>query len=184
MALHTLDGEFAAQGAATTIFHHVADGVHGSRFTHDTPIEFFAARLEQLKHFGGAINRGAFFIAGEQKRNREMWIFFMAQKFFCGHQHGCQRSFHVTGTASKQFSVAVARRKGWGGPLIKRTGRNHIGVACKHQGRRVERATALDRPHIAHKKVGGSKIQMLGFKLECFESIAQNAQATCVIGGD
>ena len=62
MALLAFDGQIARQRAASAVFQHIAQFIHGSRFADDTVINQFATRFQYIDNFGCAIQRIALFV--------------------------------------------------------------------------------------------------------------------------
>ena len=147
MALHAVDGELAAHGAAAAVFDHVACAFDGGGLAHNAPVQALAALFEGFDDDLGAINRRAFFIAGQQKGDVESGFGRDLQKLFDSHDKGGDRGFHITGAAPVEFAVAVRGHKRRAGPFLERAGRHHIGVTCKNQYRltRFDSASCLCR---------------------------------------
>ena len=69
MTLHALHGQPAAERTAPSDLDGVADALLAGRLAHDAPVDPLAALPEHLDHALGAIDRGAFLVAGDQERD-------------------------------------------------------------------------------------------------------------------
>lgn len=70
MSLNTLDDEIAGEAAAAAIFDHIAQFEGTGWLTDQGPGDLFIALFQGVYHPGGAVDKGAFFIAGDQKSDR------------------------------------------------------------------------------------------------------------------
>ena len=131
MALRADDTHHTIYRAAPTDFYHIAQHIRIGRFANQTIINNFALRFQPAKHFARAVNAGAFFIAGDEKRNR-------AADFLIGGAisgdsggKGGNRAFHISRAASPKGLFANFTGKRVVLPIIGIADRHDISVTGK-----------------------------------------------------
>ena len=131
VALHAVHGEAARERTAATDLDGVADGLFARGFADDAIVDAFAAGVEGLDDALGAIDRGAFFVAGDQKCDRAAVARMGADEFFGGGDHGRETAFHVGRAASVEHAIADGRHEGVAAPFFEWPGRHDVGMACE-----------------------------------------------------
>ena len=131
MALHAADGEFAAHAATAAVFDHVASTFYRRGFANDAVIHLYTALFEQLANHYRAVDRRAFFVAGEQQGDGQRGVGLASHEFFHCHHKGGNGGFHIARAPAKQTAIAVRRGERVTAPLRQGAGGHHIGVACK-----------------------------------------------------
>ena len=157
MALNTPDFQHGAKGAATAVFDHVAHRVGRRGLADNTPVNFFALRLQPLNHFYSAVFCRALFVAGNQKGNATAVVGVFTHKAFAGSYHSRQAAFHIGGATAAQHTAADLWLKRGRLPVALGAGWHHIGMASKAQQRAL---VAAHRP----KVVNLAKSQRLAMK--------------------
>ena len=99
MALLTVYGECATDGAATTIFNDIANRTRACGSTNQTPVNFFITCFQCFDNPYRAVMRWAFFVAGNQKADGAFEFCARFNNFLAGDHHRCDAAFHV-GTAT------------------------------------------------------------------------------------
>ena len=182
VALHTFDGQLAAHRAAPAVLDHVARALHRGGLADDAPVQAFAPLLKRLADHHGAVYGRPFFVAGEQEGNVDVGLRMGSQKFFAGHHHGRERSFHVGGTPPVELAVAVAGHERIAGPGVKRAGGDHVGVAGKHEGGPLSSAEA--GPQVGNAEVRRATLQRLAGEPQARQPRGDQRLATLVAGSD
>lgn len=161
VTLHTLHRELAAHAATAPVFDHVARALHRGGFAHDAPVQTFTPGFQGLADLDRAVQRRAFFIAGEQEGDVDQRRWLRGHKLFTRHHHGGQRRFHVAAATAIQHAIAVGGGERVVGPLLNWPGGHYIGVTGKHQGFGVRLCAASNRPQVAHPKALGPAVEAL-----------------------
>ncbi len=157
VALNAFHCEFAAHGAAPAIFDHVAGALDRGGLAHDAPVESLVALCDFAANDHGSIGGRPFFVAGDEKRDVDGGLGVGSHKFFAGHDHGRQRSFHVAGATAEQLAIAVAGHEGVAGPGLDGACGHHIGMACEDQRGLFPLTQA--GPEIGHARVSRATFQ-------------------------
>jgi len=182
VTLHALDAQLARERAPATVLDHVAHLFDRGGLAHDAGVQALALLLQPLADLDGAVDGGAFFIAGDEEGDAAGVIRVAAHEGLGGHHHGRQRRLHVGGATAVQQAITVGGHEGRRGPLIERPRGHHVGVACKSQhGRRVV-ATALDGPEVGHRGVGRAKHQGVAFEAQGLQTVHHHLLAARVGG--
>ena len=100
MALYALDDECARKRTAPAVLDRVAELAYGSGLADDAVIEQLAAGLEYFHHPNGAVRGHAFFVRGEQQRDRTLVPRVRRDEFLGGADKGRDRGLHVGGAAA------------------------------------------------------------------------------------
>ena len=129
--LDAAHGEPAAERAAPAVLDHVAGLFDRGGHAHDAVVDPLAPRAQLFDHHLGAIHRRAFFIAGQQERQRDPGLGRGRQEFLDRHDKGRDRGFHVAGAAAVELAILVGGHERIAAPLGHRAGGNHVGMACK-----------------------------------------------------
>ena len=147
VALDAFHFQFRAQRAAAAVLHHVTHCGRAGRLAHDAPGDFLVARFQMLHHFYGAVDGGAFLVAGDQKSDGAAVIRMLCHKAFTRRDHRRQAALHVGGAASAQHAVFDFRFERGVLPALHRSGGYHVGVAGEGQYRA---GVAAPGPEIVH----------------------------------
>ena len=91
----------------------------------------FAALAQRLDHTLGAIDRGAFLIACDQKRDTPAMVRMGTDELFRRGDHGGETTLHIRRTASEQHAVLDHRLERVAPPLLERAGRDDVRVPCE-----------------------------------------------------
>ena len=142
MALNAQDLQIAGDGAATAILDHVAEPLGGGGLSHQAPGDLLLTRLERFDHLGGAIDKGALFIAGDEKGDGALMIRMGGDEALHGDQHGGQGALHVGGAPTVEQTIAHRRLEGRRIPLLEWSGGHHIGVTGKAEQRPLAAAAS------------------------------------------
>ena len=137
VALDAIDVQHAVQRAAAADLDAVAEHFDIAGFAEHAMVEFLAARCRPLQQLDGAVDGDVFLVAGDQERDRPLWLAVMGREIF---QHrgdaAGDAALHVDGAAPVQKAVLdVARERAMGpGALVAR--RHHVGMSGKGDVRR------------------------------------------------
>lgn len=149
VTLNPAHRELGAEGAAAAVFHHVTHQRGARWFTHDAPVQTLFAGGETLNHRFGAVMRRAFFVAGDQKRDRTFVVRVVGDKAFGGHQHRGQAAFHVGSATPAEHAVFVDQRiERVVLPRLYRAGWHHVGMTGEAQHRAV--VFTVGGPEVVH----------------------------------
>jgi len=151
-----------------------------------TAIDALTLLLQPFADLDGAIDRGAFFIAGDQEGDAAAVPRVPGREFFAGHHHGGQRGLHVGGAAAIEEAAAVRGHERRAAPLVERAGGHHVGMPGKDQGRAAGGVAmaALDRPQIGHRGIGRSIGQRGALETDGSEALGHQGLAAAVKRGD
>jgi len=110
MALATADGDPSVERAAPAVLDCVADRINGSRFAQDAMVEHLPFGERPVDKLDRAVDRGAFFIAGDEEadRARERPPGDETQG---GGDGGGDPALHVAGAAAPELAVGDFARK-------------------------------------------------------------------------
>ena len=183
VSLNPFDTQLSAERSTSAVFHHVTKGVNRSGLAHNAPIQRLPARLQGLHDFHRAVHRGAFLVTGQQKSQREVRIGFGLKKRLCGNNHGRKRCLHVTGSAPKQFAIAVGGRERVAEPFAQRPGRDHVGVTGKHHGRCLRCRAGPHSPKVADLGLIRPLVHAFTDKTKCLQALRDQGQTPCVLRG-
>ena len=95
MSLLAFDGQVAGQRAATAVFNHIAQFVHGGRFADDAVVDKLVARFQYIDDFGRTVQRVALFVGSNQKRNAALVVGMFGNEAFAGGNEAGDAGFHV-----------------------------------------------------------------------------------------
>src|SRR5215470_12046680 len=130
MPLFAADNQMAVERAATADLDGVAPRLPIARLAQDAMIEFLAALCGPFQQPGGAIDRDAFFIAGDQKRDRALRLAAIRGKMIeDGRDCAGDAAFHVDGAASVYLAAGNLAGKWRMLPGFLITRRHHVRVA-------------------------------------------------------
>ena len=146
VTLHALDDQLAGKRAAPAVLDRVAELAYRGGLADDAVIEQFAARLELFHHPHRAVHRHAFFVRGEQQRDRALVLRVCGDEFLGRADEGRDGRLHVRSAAAVQPALAHAGGERIGLPLVQRAGGHHVGMSGKTQQRF---GLAAARPQIA-----------------------------------
>src|ERR1700731_4441659 len=177
MPLHAMDGEAAAERAATTHLDGVADRGFARGLTYHAPIEALAPLAQQLRHTARPIDRRALLITRDQKCNRPLVIRMRPDELLGGGDHRRKSALHVGRAAAVQHAVADLRRKRIAVPLLQRTAGHHVGVSGEAEHRSHPAAPG---PEV----LDTAKAQLLDGEAGCREALDHELLAAFVSGGD
>ena len=113
MALLAFDGQIARQRATPSVFQHIAQFIHGSRFADDTVINQFATRFQHIDNFSRAVQRIALFVGSNQKRDAALVIGMFGNEAFAGGNETGNAGFHIRRAATIQTAFTLGRFKRW-----------------------------------------------------------------------
>src|SRR5437899_1937468 len=130
MALHAPDREPAAHAAAPADLDHLPQPLWIGRLADDAGVEFLAAFLEPAQHRLGAVDRGPFLIAGDEKADRAVEpALALCQEARGGSGEGADGPLHVGGPAPDQLAIDDGRVIGIDAPMILVAVGHHVGMA-------------------------------------------------------
>ena len=135
VALYPVYGQVAVQGATAAVLDDVAHLVRTRRLADQAPVHFLVSGFQGFHHLYRAILGRAFFVAGDQQRDRAPVVRVVRHKAFAGGYEGGQAAFHIRSAPAVQVTVFDHRLKWRVGPVLLRASRNHIGMAGKGQHR-------------------------------------------------
>ena len=149
MALLAGDDQMAVERAAPADLDGVAERIHIARFAEDAVVEFFAALGGPLQQLGRAVDRNAFLVAGDQKRDRAFWLAAIGREVI---EHGGERAgdaaLHVHRAAAVKLVAGDLAGKRRMRPGLLVAGRHHVGVAGEHQVRRRRADAGVEIFHV------------------------------------
>ena len=111
VALHAVNDEPAGQRATTPNFNRVAAVLFAGRLTNHTPVDPRAQGQEMLDNAPRAVDRGPFFVARNEKRDRSLVPGVTAHEVFRRSDHRGKPALHVGRTAAEQVTVSLGRRE-------------------------------------------------------------------------
>ncbi len=135
MPLNSVHRETPAQAAAPADFDGVAEGALARRLSDQAPVDGLVALAQRLHHAARAVDRRALLVAGDQECDRAAMRRVPCHEFLAGRQHGREAALHVGSPAPIQEAVLDDRKEGIAPPLVQRTRRHHIGMACEAEYR-------------------------------------------------
>ena len=131
MALRSGNRDHAIDRAAPADFYHIAQRVGIGRFADHAIIDNLALILKPAQHFARAVNARAFFIAGNQQRNRAFWCALRVQMGGNRGDKSGNRALHIGRAAPPKALLANFTGKRVDLPIGFRAHRHHIGVTGK-----------------------------------------------------
>ena len=138
MAGGTVYGQPAIEAATPADLDHIAKGLGIGRLADQTRIKRHALGRNPLQQFLGAVDRRAFLVAGDQKRDRAIeTIALLAQKLPGGGGETGDRGFHVGGAPAIEHAVLDFGAEGIGAPTVRIAHRHRVGMAGKTEMRRA-----------------------------------------------
>ena len=182
VALHALDGELAAHGAASSVFDHVTGLLHRCGFAHDAKLRRITTCLERFAHHHGAVEGWAFFVAGQQKCDAKLRLGAACKKLLHSHHHGRQRCFHVARAAPKQLAVFVGGGERVTVPLRQWPGGHHIGVPGK--GQSLARSACTFGPKVTHAEGVRAGIHEFTDKAQRLQGVGYQFQTAGILWRD
>ena len=166
MALAAVDDERAVERAAPAGLDGIAERFDVARLAEDAVIEGLAALGRPLQQLDRAVNRDAFLVAGDQKRERAVFRLAAvgAEIIESGRDEAGDAALHVDRAAAVNLVVRDLAAKGrmLPGRLVAR--RHDVGMTGEHQiglfaaDARIEvfdrRRAGLGKRHAMHRKAG------------------------------
>src|SRR3954468_6763342 len=136
MALPAVYDQNAGLRAAAADLDAVAHHLLVGRLAEHAVIELFAAVGRPLQQLHGAVDRDVFLIAGDQERDRSLWLAVVAQIIEHGGDAAGDATLHVDGATAIEIAVlhVAGERALAPGGLVTRG--HHVGVAGEHDVRR------------------------------------------------
>ena len=147
VTLHAMHRQAAGQRAAAADLDRVAEFLLARRFADDAPVDLLTALAQRFDHLLGAVDRGAFLVAGDQVGDRALVLRVRLHEVFGGRDHGGERALHVGGAAAKQQAITHCGLERVAFPFFERAGGHHVGVSREAQHRA---ALAARRPEVVH----------------------------------
>ena len=144
MALRAGHRDHPIDRAAATDFYHITQHVGIGRLTDQTIINNFALFLKPAQHFARAVNARAFFIAGDEKRNRAADITLRLLMRRHGGDKSRNRAFHIGRTTSPKGLLTNVTGKRVCLPIICIAHRHDICVTGKTNMRAVTAAPRIE----------------------------------------
>ena len=142
-----------------------------------------AARLQQFDQAHRAVDRRAFFVAGQQEGDGAGMGRMLLHELFDRHHHRGDRGLHVGRAAAVELAVAMRRHEGVAAPALQRPGGHHVGVAGEDQ-RRPGPAAAAQRPQVGDAEVVRPADQRLAGEAGRSQPLAEQRLAAAVLGRD
>ena len=176
VALFAVDGHGGAQRPAPPHPQGVAELFRAGWLSHHAPVDRFVAGAQRVHHAAGAVPRRAFFVAGDEKRQRAAVFGVFAGKVDAGADHGRDAGFHVGGAPALEPAVIEFRLERIVVPVFQRPRGHHVGVAGEAQHRRI---AAVPRPQVGDLAEG----HVLDAEAGLFQHAADQFLATAVRGG-
>ena len=114
----------------------VAERVDIARFAQDAVVESLAARGRPFQQLGAAVDRDAFLVTGDEKRDRTFGFAAVSgQMIERSRDLASDGALHVHGAAAVQHAVSDVGGKRRVRPRFGVAGRHNVGVAGEHQMR-------------------------------------------------
>ena len=175
MTLNAVYRQAAAERAAPADLDRVADRDFARGLAYDAPVNALATLAQQLCDAARAIDRGALFIAGDQKGDRAAVARMRAHELLGRGQHRRKSALHVRSPSSVEHSIADFGHEGIAAPRLQRAGRYDVGVSgeAEHRWR-----TPAARPEILDVSEG----QWLDAEAGGCQALAHQLLATFVGG--
>ena len=130
-----------------------------------------------------AVDRGAFFVAGQQEGDGAGMGRMLLHEFFRRHHHRGDRGLHVRRAAAEQMAVAVGGHEGVAAPMVQRAGGHHVGVASEGQ-RRPGAAAAAHGPQVGDAQVLRPANERLAVEASAFQPLGDHRLAPAVLRRD
>jgi hypothetical protein len=176
MRLDAADGQAARKRSAAAVADRVAERILRRRLADDAIVDSLAARLEPLDDADRAVDRRAFFVRSQQKRDRAGVARALGNEGLDRDDERGDRGLHVGAAAAEKPAVAQRRDERVAVPLRKWPRRDDVRVAGKaQQGGPV----AAPRPQV----VDFAEAHRLGAKAGFFEPPGEKRLAAAVFGG-
>ena len=177
VALLAFNGQVARQRTAPAVFNRIAQSIDGGRLADDTVVYGFAARFQNVHHFGGAVQRVALLVGRNQKGDAARVIRAGGHEAFAGGNEGGDAAFHVRRAASVEAAVALGRLERRRRPFVLRPAGYDVGMSGEAQQRC---AAAAPRPNV----FGLAEIQLFDGKADFLQAFGQQFLTALVVGGN
>ena len=179
VALNAMDGEAAGEAAPAPVLDNIAEALLAGRLAYQAPVDGLATFLQPFDHPAGAIDTGAFLVAGHQPSDTALMVGAGGEKFLDGREHGRQAAFHVGGTTAVKQTVANGRLERVAMPFLEGAGRHHVGVASQTEsGAAACHAAFPGSPEVVH----GPEPEPFDLKPERFQAANHYVLAAFIRG--
>src|SRR3569833_827746 len=149
VTLHAMNGQSAAEGAASAYLDRVADRLLARRLTDDAVVDALLASRQGLHDALGTLDGPAILITGGQESDRALVVRVGCNKRLSRRHHGREATLHFSCSAAVELAIADARNERVVFPLFQGSRRDDIGVACNTEDRTAPTAhgpEVLDTP--------------------------------------
>ena len=116
MALAASRLDHSVEAAATAVLDDVGDDVFRCRFADQAVVEFLAVGDDRGEEAAGAVEAGAFLVAGDQQGDRSPGRAMVAHQARCSDDEGGDGALHVGGAAAVEDAVPDLGAERIGGP--------------------------------------------------------------------